>query len=233
MRHNQENPACLWRAPLCHGYYGLERSVNLRLALPWLDRTLDDPRENLRLDEDLLASGRGVFRLWESAIECVVLGQSGQAERDVQLAECARAGVPVLQRSSGGCAVMLGPGCLNYSLVLPLEWNPAWHDVGISLRWVMSRMRKALAVPGLMRQGECDLTLKRRKVSGSAQRRTRLAILHHGTLLYDFDASRVEQFLKPPPREPKYRAGRTHRDFLGNLPLPPDEIKRRMVKAWC
>jgi lipoate-protein ligase A len=57
------------------------------------------------------------------------------------------------------------------------------------------------------------------------------AILHHGTLLYDFDAGRVELFLKPPLREPSYRAGRSHRDFLGNLPLRPEEIRRRLREA--
>jgi lipoate-protein ligase A len=201
--------------------------------LSWLDISLPEASENLRLDEELLAEGRGVLRLWESTRECVILGRSGVPDRDVHLAECERSGIPVFRRCSGGGAVLLGPGCINYSLIFPLEGNPQWRDVRQSLRSFLSRIQGGLAVPGLRFEGTCDLALRNRKVSGSAQHRTNRAILHHGTLLYDFDASRAERFLKPPAREPRYRAGRTHRDFLGNLPLTADEIRRRMVRAWC
>lgn len=203
------------------------------VPLSCLDAGLADPCQSLHLDEELLAEGKGVLRIWESPRECVVLGQSGQPDRDVHLADCRGSGVPVLRRSSGGGAVLLGPGCLNYALVLPLDWNPKWRDVRYSLHWVMSRMRRALAMPELRHEGHCDLALKHRKVSGNAQRRTHRAILHHGTLLYNFDATRPERFLKSPQREPRYRAGRTHCDFLGNLPLTAEEIRRRLVEEWC
>ena len=203
------------------------------LAVAWLDVTLASPFQNLHLDEELLAEGKAVLRVWESHDECIVLGHAGKIERDIHVDNCQRAGVPVLRRCSGGGAVLLGSGCLNYTLVLPLELDSGLHDVFYSLRWAMSRVRRALAIPELSEEGHCDLALHQRKVSGNAQRRTRHAILHHGTLLYDFDATRPEYFLKPPLREPRYRAGRSHRDFLGNLPLTADEIKTRLVNAWC
>jgi len=203
------------------------------ITLSWLEAAVCGPAAQLRLDEELLLEGKGVLRLWETTRECVVLGQAGRPERDVHIAECDRADVPILRRSSGGGAVLLGLGCLNYSLVLPLEWEPKWQEVRYSLTWVMSRMRQALNVPGLQCEGDCDLAMNRQKVSGSAQRRTRHAILHHGTLLYDFDPVRAECLLKPPYREPLYRAGRTHADFLGNLPLTPVEIRQRLMEAWC
>jgi lipoate-protein ligase A len=105
--------------------------------------------------------------------------------------------------------------------------------VRYSLKWSMDRMRRALALPRLRHEGDSDLAIEKRKVSGNAQRRTRSAILHHGTLLYDFDAARAEQLLKPPQREPRYRRGRLDRDFLGNLPLTAKEIRRRLLAAWC
>ena len=222
----------LFRRPLRLALRKLLRWA-MKLSLSWLDVTLAGQAENLRFDEELLAKGRGVMRVWETPAECVVLGHAGKPEREVYVEECKEAGIPVLRRCSGGGAVLLGPGCLNYTLVLPLQWDARLHDVRYSLRWVMSRMRRALAIPDLHEEGACDLALHQRKVSGSAQRRTRSAILHHGTLLYDFDSTRTEHFLKPPVREPRYRAGRGHRDFLGNLPLTADEIKRRLVKGWC
>ena len=198
-------------------------------ALRWIDLSLPDPATNLQLDEQLLLEGTGVLRVWESASECVVMGQSGREEREVY----EPIEVPVLKRCSGGGTVVLGPGCLNYAVVLPLEWDPSWRDVAFSLRWVMERMRTALALPGLRMAGHCDLALHGRKVSGNAQRRTRQAILHHGTLLYDFDLSRVERLLRLPARRPAYRGERGHGEFLANLPLSALELKRRLAAAWC
>jgi lipoate-protein ligase A len=199
------------------------------IALRWMDVSLPDPAENLQLDEQLLLDGAGVLRVWESASECIVLGRSGRAEREVFEA----LEVPLLRRCSGGGTVVLGPGCLNYAVVLPLEWDPRWRDVAFSLRWVMRRMLAALALPGLRLAGQCDLALHGRKVSGNAQRRTRQAFLHHGTLLYDFDLARVDRLLRIPSRRPAYRADRGHGEFLANLPFGASELKHRLAVAWC
>ena len=202
-------------------------------ALRWMDVSLSEPAANLQLDEQLLARGQAVLRVWESARECVVMGQSGRAESEARLDACEESGVPVLRRCSGGGTVVLGPGCLNYALVLPLEWEPRWRDVGYSLRWVMQRMRAALALPGLRIAGHCDLALRERKVSGNAQRRARTAFLHHGTLLYDFDLDRPERLLRMPARRPAYRGDRGHAAFLTNIPLSALEIRQRLAEAWC
>jgi lipoate---protein ligase len=202
-------------------------------ALSLVNAQLANPADHLRFDEELLATGSGVIRFWETDQECVVLGRSGRSERDVNLEECLADSIPVLQRSSGGGAILLGPGCLNYTLVLPLAWHSAWRDVRYSLHWTMDRILRALLIPGLRYEGDCDLALDARKVSGNAQRRTQSAILHHGTILYGFDASRAERFLRPPNRQPQYRAGRSHLDFLGNIPLDARQIRERLMDAWC
>src|SRR5215472_8073437 len=203
------------------------------MRLSCLETPSISPAEQLCLDEELLKQGRPVLRLWEAAQECVVLGYAGKLERDVHMAACDRAGIPILRRCSGGGAVLLGPGCLNYSLVLPLEWEPKWREVRYCFEWIMNRMRLALGLAGLRHEAYSDLALNTRKISGNAQRRAQHAVLHHGTLLYDFDATRAERFLKPPAREPHYRAGRSHADFLGNLPLTSVEIRQRLMEAWC
>jgi lipoate-protein ligase A len=201
--------------------------------LRWLDASLADPAKNLQLDEQLLANEEGILRVWECSRECVVMGQSGRAEREARLETCQAEGVPVLRRCSGGGTVVLGPGCLNYALVLPLDWEPRWRDVRYSMHWVMQRMQAALAVPGLGMAGDCDLALHGRKVSGNAQRRARKAFLHHGTLLYDFDLDRTDRLLRMPLRQPEYRRSRGHAEFLANLPLDALELKQRLAEAWC
>ena len=77
-----------------------------------------------------------------------------------------------------------------------------------------------------------DLVCAGRKVSGNSQRRTARAVLHHGTLLYDFNAELAGRYLLEPKRQPAYRRDRTHAQFLGNLPFSAREIEQRVAEAW-
>jgi len=52
------------------------------------------------------------------------------------------------------------------------------------------------------------------KVSGNAQARKWKAMLLHGTLLVDADVELMEAVLQRPRKEPGYRRGRSHRDFI-------------------
>src|SRR5258707_9531024 len=114
-----------------------------------VDRTLASPEENLAFDERLLDLGRETLRFWESPVHFVVLGRSGRVEDEVNIVECQAAGIPVLRRSSGGGTVLLGPGCLNYTLTLALARRPALANVPASYRILLNRVARALRVPGL------------------------------------------------------------------------------------
>ena len=204
-----------------------------------LDVTLPSLAENLALDEALLLtseSGDGgeVLRLWEWPTPAVVLGSGGCLADDVEEAACAADAVPIARRSSGGGTVLLGRGCLIYSLVLSYERDAALNDIRPSYRFILDRIGQALAegVGVIEQAGISDLTFTGRKFSGTAQQRKRTFLLHHGTILYDFDLSLIARYLREPPRRPEYRAARSHLAFVGNLPLSGDEIKRRLRVSW-
>jgi lipoate-protein ligase A len=55
------------------------------------------------------------------------------------------------------------------------------------------------------------------KISGNAQARKWRAVLLHGTLLVDADVELMEAVLRHPRKEPEYRRGRAHRDFVVTL----------------
>lgn len=165
--------------------------------------------------------------LWESRNPCVVLPRSGSAADSVVKGSP----LPVLRRASGGGAVVLGPGCLNYALVLSLERRPVLLDVEDSYRALLGALAESLPVSGVRPLGS-DLALGDRKFAGHAQKRSRGALLHHGTLLYDFDLALVSQALHEPQRQPHYRRGRTHADFLVNLPLPRETLVERL-ETWA
>jgi lipoate-protein ligase A len=89
--------------------------------------------------------------------------------------------------------------------------------------------------PNIKIAGTSDLVLAGdppRKFSGNALRLKRTHLLYHGTLLYDFDLALVERLLKPPVRQPAYRAERTHREFLTNFPASRSAIEAAIRRGW-
>jgi lipoate-protein ligase A len=98
----------------------------------------------------------------------------------------------------------------------------------------MTRVLQALdgVMPGLERAGTSDLAVGGRKFSGNSQQRKRTHLLHHGTLLYDFDLELISRYLHLPERQPEYRANREHGDFVMNLAVGVEELKRRLRAAW-
>ena len=200
-----------------------------------IDRSPSDPRENVALDAALFdaleaSGGHETLRFWESPQAAVVVGRFGRVEQDVDARACRDDGVPVVRRVSGGGAVVVGAGCLNYALVLSLETRPELFDVARSYEVILGWLVEALGVPGLCVAGASDLAIGGRKVGGSAQRRGRRALLHHGTLLYGFDASAMGRYLRHPVRQPVYRADRPHGAFVMNAPVEPYAVQTALAR---
>ncbi len=215
------------------------RGLIFFVPMDFLATTLLTPAENLALDEALLLAAEAgesaeVIRLWEWPQPAVVLGAGGRLAEDVNESACIADGVPILRRASGGGTVLLGAGCLCFSLVLRFARDPALTEIAASYVYILDRILEALAgvLPGMERAGTSDLASAGRKFSGNAQQRKRTHLLHHGTLLYGFDLGLVERYLRMPARQPEYRGRREHGEFLMNLPLGEAELTRRLRKAW-
>lgn len=205
-----------------------------------LELTLGTPAENLALDEALLdeaeasSTPRETLRLWESPQPMVVVGRNSRHETEVHADYCRQHGIPILRRTSGGCAIVAGPGCLMYAVVLSYELRPKLRSLDEAHRHVLDTTLEALRplVANADRRGTCDLTVGPLKFSGNSVRCRRKALLYHGTLLYRFPLELVTACLKQPPREPEYREHRAHAAFIANLPVEPDAIKQGLVRAW-
>jgi lipoate---protein ligase len=208
--------------------------------MQFLELTLETPEENLALDEALLdeaelTAGKGseVLRIWEPRQMFVVAGNSTRLADEVQLEVCRSRGVPILRRTSGGATIVAGPGCLMYAVVLSYAKRPELRSIDRAHRFVLD------AIAGELRQfapvecaGISDLTLDGRKFSGNSLRCKRNFLLYHGTLLYGFPLEKVETLLKLPHRQPTYRQGRGHRDFLTNIPISNDKLRKALITAF-
>jgi lipoate-protein ligase A len=194
-----------------------------------LDLTLPTPAENLACDEALLDlceadGGDGILRFWQPREHFIVLGYSNKAGTEANLDRARQDGIPVLRRCTGGGAVLQGPGCLNYSLILPITAQVTETNISIM-------QRHAKAVGGEVR-GHSDLTLGDLKFSGNAQRRKRRYLLFHGSFLLNLDIERIERLLPLPSREPDYRHHRPHREFLVHLEIPARQIQEALKRTW-
>jgi len=200
----------------------------------------DDIQHHLALDaaalEQLDAAPHGPesLRFWEVPAAAVVVGRASRVEAEVDLAACRRDGVPVVRRSSGGAAVLVGPGCLLYSLVLSTVRRPALRHIDAAHRFVLARHAAALQAmePDVSWEGTSDLAWRGRKFSGNSLRCRANAILYHGTLLYDFPIERVSRYLRLPPRRPEYRGDRSHEAFLTNFPAQRRALEEALSSAW-
>jgi lipoate-protein ligase A len=204
-----------------------------------LDLTLATLGENLALDEALLleaeaGTGGEVLRLWEWPSPAVVLGAGCRLAADVNEAACRADDVPILRRASGGGTVLLGSGCLLFSLVLAYERSPLLTGVLSSYEYILERIRDALRrlVPDIEHTGTSDLAIAGRKISGNAQQRKRHFLLHHGSLLYGFDVGQVGRYLPMPERQPDYRQTRDHVTFMTNLECSATHLKRILRETW-
>lgn len=208
-----------------------------------LSHTCSTPAEDLALDEALLdlAERRGeserpleALRLWEPERRTVVIGNSSSHVSEVAIEECRRLGVDVLRRTSGGAAVVVGPGCLMYSVVLSYAARPELRGIDQAHRFVLETVLKAVRrfVPEAERRGTSDLAVAERKFSGNSLRCRRNAMLYHGTLLYDFDLDTLASVLAYAPRQPEYRAARNHRDFVANLPVEREALGAALAEAF-
>ena len=221
----------------------------------FLDLTLPTPAENLACDEALLdwrekSGGGGILRFWESPEVFVVLGYANKVAAETNVEACKANAIPVLRRCSGGGTVLQGQGVLNYSLILKIEEGTPTASINSANRFIMERNRAAIekTLPShlspltskVLVQGHTDLALitdhsslsTSRKLSGNAQRRKKDFLLFHGTFLLSFDISLAEKYLAMPSLQPAYRQHRSHADFIMNLSVPAETVKRELRSAW-
>ena len=187
---------------------------------------LSDPKYQLAIDEAALAAAEdgqigSTLRSWELQTSAVILGRSSRVDFETDREFCDAKGIGLYRRCSGGAAIVGGPGCFMYSIVLSLKQYPDAAKIDQAHHVVMTRVLSAIRrqLPAAELNGICDLTFHNRKFSGNALRVARNHLLYHGTILYRADLDLIQACLAHAPRQPDYRSGRDHGSFLTNAPV--------------
>jgi lipoate-protein ligase A len=171
-------------------------------------------------DFALLEAARTGVRVWTCREPAVVLGISRDPSLEVNEDECRRRGVALLRRASGGGTVAIGPGTIQYAIVLEHDGSEP-PSITEAKRLSNDLVREALLHVGVHATLDVDpsgdLRLGDRKAGGLALRRNRDATLVHGSLLARADVAFIAAVLRHPASEPAWRRGRAHDDFLVGL----------------
>lgn len=172
-------------------------------------------------DDDLIEfaaqSRETSVRIYAPSSPAIVLGRGSKPEAELHLDACLKDGIPILRRQGGGCAVVIDPGNVIVSVVLPTEGigqNPRYFEK-IS-DWLITGLNQ-LRISGVHKRGISDLALGDRKIAGASIYRTTEYLYYSATILVDPNVDLIERYLKHPPREPSYRQGRQHRQFITSL----------------
>ncbi len=172
-------------------------------------------------DDDLIAvaqaDGQAHLKIYPFDHVAVVLGRGSKPALEIYEERCKEDGIPIYRRHGGGCAVLLDPGNLIVSLALPVNGigDNNKHFKRIS-SWVIKGLEK-LGVQGVYHDGISDFVLVGKKIGGSCIYRRPGILYYSSTLLIDPKLDLVERYLKHPPKEPEYRKGRGHGEFMGKL----------------
>jgi lipoate-protein ligase A len=172
-------------------------------------------------DDDLVAAvradGRPRARVYRCPELAVVLGRGSRPAAELHVGTCLADRVPVYRRRGGGCAVVIDPGNLVLIAAVAL---PGLGRVRESMDrctdWALELLARC-DIRGIARCGISDLTIGERKVGGASLHRTNGFVTYGTTLLVEPDLALIERYLAHPPREPEYRRGRGHLEFVGSL----------------
>jgi lipoate-protein ligase A len=186
----------------------------------------------IALDFEMLeraAEGPAV-RAWTGRTTAVVLGVSRDVAEEVDVGECERRGVAILRRASGGGTVVITEGTVQYAFLLPHDEATTIGEVKAACNAIVKRaLGEAGIAAALETDPSGDLRAGDRKVGGLALRRRRHATMLHGTLLVEADLKGIAALLRHPAREPAWRQGRPHLEFLANLgPLAFESFLRSL-----
>ncbi len=175
-----------------------------------------------KLDEDLIEivkyRRQCAYRLWEPDRVSVVLGKNSRTDSEVFIEQCEVDRVEVLKRLGGGCAVVLGRGMLIISIAKQVRNKYKTLDYFKCINNLIIRGLTSIGVNNLLHKAISDVCIGNKKILGSSLYRTiyngQGILFYQASLLVSPDISLIERYLKHPAREPEYRIGRKHSDFL-------------------
>jgi lipoate-protein ligase A len=201
-----------------------EKSVNTLNAQPLM----------MNLDEDLLERVRAgvpwTYRSWEPESTAVVLGRGNKAASEVHTIRCQNDNIPVLRRRGGGGTVVLCPGIVVISLVKRVNHEYYFKEYFQQINGYVIEALESLGMTELHQRGISDICIRDRKILGASMYRSKKLLFYTASLMVSNRVSLIERYLRHPSKEPDYRKGRSHDEFLTTITREYPKISLEIIK---
>ncbi len=181
-----------------------------------INRECTDPHINLAFEEYLLKQkpygDDSIFMLWRNA-PSVIIGKNQNAYREINRDFLDKGGIKLVRRMTGGGAVFHDLGNVNFTFIGEDEKGE------LDFSEYALPVARAISLLGVEAElnGRNDICVMGKKFSGTAQCIENGRVLHHGTLLYDADLSKLSGALKVNSEKLKDKGIRSVESRVTNL----------------
>ncbi len=225
-----------------------------------IDSGFNNAYYNMALDEAVLRSAISgdsppTFRFYGWQPAAVSLGYAQDIGKGLNLAACQRRGLDIVRRLTGGRAV-LHQHELTYCIIVPLNF---FKETGVlaSYRIIAGALIQGLSYLGLElrlvagRTGDranktanCfaspswyEITVKNRKIIGSAQRRIKSHIMQQGSVLLDINYSLLAELFENEKTPLKQMISQAQSKMAGlnefaDKKISISQLKQEMIKGF-
>lgn len=151
--------------------------------------------------------------------KAVVAGRGSDLDQEIHLDRVQEDNLPLYRRRGGGCTVFLDPGNLIVSIAFPADGFGGIQGLfDKASDWLIQGFQ-TLGFSGIYQDGISDLVKDDRKIGGSCFYRAKGIAYYSASILVAPDLDGMDWYLAHPPREPVYRRGRSHKEFVSGLDL--------------
>ena len=168
-------------------------------------------------DIELLKKKSNQFLIWIPDKVYIVLGASNHADDALNMENVLKDRIPVLKRPSGGQTVILTPNNIIIAAVFFDKKTSHPKEVFEQINKIIITTIEKTGIRHLSLMGISDIAISGKKILGSAIYRSKDALLYHAVLNLGEPSVTFERYLKHPSKEPDYRKGRSHSEFVTSL----------------
>ncbi len=162
-------------------------------------------------------SDSGNIFVWKPDKVYLVLGRASKAEASLYKDCVLSDRIEVLKRPSGGETVLLSPAMIVFSGSLPFFKETSTKQVFREINKSLINQLTGLGVKNLYSKGISDISIGEKKIVGSSMYLNKGTLFYHAVMNVSEDVSLISRYIKHPPREPDYRKGRNHDEFVTSL----------------
>jgi len=154
--------------------------------------------------------------LWKPDNSYLILGRSNNIKSSVNISHLKLSPIKVYQRPSGGEAVLISPKTLIISVKINRNGKTPHSYFRIINSKIINHL-KSVGIKNLYHKGISDITIGNKKILGSSIYSSNNIVFYHAVLNVCESITNIASYLKHPGREPDYRMGKKHEDFVTSI----------------